>query len=168
MATMRRAHLVLALTVVSLLLGACAAAGRMTPAQSARDRTVAAWRDAVQCMRDHGFAVPDPQFDDQGRPSFPSDVPRTPDEVLQACQDVLNRIPDESGGRGPTSADIAQQRQFASCMRDHGFPTWPDPDPDGRIERLPADIETQGKSPALLTAIGACQRYRPAPTNSGG
>lgn len=165
---MNAGRVTIAAVTTALLYSACGAVGGSTPAQSARDRTVTAWREAMQCWRDHGLAVPDPRFDDQGKPTFPNDLPRTPDDVLQACQDYLNRIPDERGGRGPNPEDIARQRQFAACMREHGLPTWPDPDPDGRVERLPADIEAQGKSPALLAAVDACQRFRPAPTNSGG
>ena len=150
------------LLIATGLVTACGP-GAHSLSRPTRDAAVAAWRDVAQCFRDHGFAVPDPAIDDQGNATFPSDVPRTPDDVIAACQTYLDRLPNQGSDQGPSAADIQRRRQFATCMRDHGVAAWPDPDADGRFPNS-AELAAEGKSPTLLAARDTCQHFL---TNGG-
>jgi hypothetical protein len=141
--------------MASALFVSCSASPA-NPSSDARSRAIAAWRDVTACFRDHGFSAPDAQIDEQGNATFPADTPRVPDDVITACQAVLDRLPNQTGDQGPSAADIQKRRQFAVCMRDHGVAAWPDPDPDGRFPNTPA-LAAEGKSPTLLAARDACQ-----------
>ena len=142
----------------ALLASACQTSTGSRPNDSLRAQAVTAWHDAAQCFRDHGFPAPDPAIDDQGRATFPDNLPRTPDDVLEACADVLNRIPDSGGGQGLSPAGIQARRQFAVCMRANGVPVWPDPDAEGRFPNT-TELAAVGKSPALVAATATCRHY---------
>lgn len=146
------------LVVLGLAIAVSACAHASTPPADARAQAVAAWRDVTQCYRDHAFPIPDAQIDDQGNATFPADVPRVPDEVIAACQQYLDRLPNQNANTGPTATDIARRRQFASCMRDHGVTAWPDPDAEGRFPNTP-ELAAEGKSPTLVAARDVCQHY---------
>jgi hypothetical protein len=145
------------LLIATGLVTACGA-GAHVPSNATREAATAAWRDVAQCFRDHGFPVPDPAIDDQGNATFPSDVPRTPDEVITACQTYLDRLPNQGGDQAPLAADIERRRQFAACMREHGVAAWPDPDADGRFPNTP-ELAAEGKTPTLVAARDACQHF---------
>lgn len=148
----------LSLLTLAVLASACRPAAGTQTSNGVREHAIAAWHDAAQCMRDHGFPAPDPTIDDQGNATFPDDLPRTPSDVLDACADVLSRIPNSGGAQGPSPAAIQERRQFAVCMRANGVPSWPDPDADGRFPNTPA-LEAEGKSPALVAATATCRHY---------
>lgn len=141
---------------LAIALSACAHAS--TPPSDVRAQAVAAWRDVTQCFRDHSFPAPDAQIDEQGNATFPADVPRVPDDVIAACQQYLDRLPNQSPNSGPTAADLLKRRQFAFCMRDHGVTAFPDPDADGRFPDVP-ELVAEGKTPTLVAARDACQHY---------
>jgi hypothetical protein len=71
-----------------------------------------------------------------------------------------------SGSSGPVSpgdASQSQQLQFAQCMRSHGVPNFPDPDPGaggGSLNAISAaGINTQ--SPTYQATLQACKKYNP-------
>lgn len=143
---------------LALFASACNTTTGTQPNDAVRAQAVTAWHDAAQCFRDHGFPAPDPAIDDQGKATFPEDLPRTPDDVLQACADVLNRIPNTGGSEGQSPAGIQARRQFALCMRANGVRVWPDPDAEGRFPNTP-ELAALGKSPALVAATATCRHY---------
>ena len=49
---------------------------------------------------------------------------------------------------------------FASCMRSHGVPNFPDPNSDGVIPLLRMSRIDPG-SPVVLTAFKACEQLEP-------
>ena len=151
-------RLALILLGLALVAAACNTTTSTRSNDSVRAQAVTAWHDAAQCFRDHGFPAPDPAIDDQGKATFPDDLPRTPDDVLQICADVLNRIPNTGPAQGLSSAGVQARRQFAVCMRANGVPVWPDPDPEGRFPNTPA-LAAEGKSPALVAATATCRHY---------
>lgn len=165
----------LALTLLAgTLLFACGAGAAPTPTQSARDQAIAAWRSAIQCVRDHGWTVPDPAFDDRGNATFPVEMGKPPDDVLAACRQLIDALPNQgSNENAPSPEDIRLGRQFAACMRQNGLPDWPDPNPDGTFPLVPS-IEGQGKSPTFVAASDRCAQFHPSgrvffsqPTNGG-
>jgi hypothetical protein len=160
-----RQHLLSALLLTSgaILSTACASFGQPAaqPTPSAHDRAVTAWHNVAQCARDHGFNIPDPQVDDQGNASFPSDVGKPPEDVQQACEQYLAQVPNQKRNNGPTAEDIRLSRQLAACMRQNGEPNWPDPNADGTFPMTP-EIQAEGKSPTVRAAMQACARYNPS------
>ena len=54
--------------------------------------------------------------------------------------------------------------EFATCMRDHGVSTFPDPDASGEltIDGIVNGSSLDPNSPAWKTAIGACQDLQPS------
>ena len=135
-----------------LMLAACggksdapgvASAGRGAhPGGSARAAGVLAQylegqRKWVKCLRDEGFAVPDP--DAQGKIDL---NPLGGNGKLKAdpkwraaqekCAPFALPVPEELEKQPPKSAtEIAHARQYAECVRSNGQPDFPDPGPDG-------------------------------------
>jgi hypothetical protein len=97
---------------------------------------------AAQCLRDHGIPnFPDPvvdthgniQYDDQLIKSLPAAV----SEAAQlACQTQINAAQSSASAARPpaTPQEIQQATQFAQCMRQHGWPNFPDPDSHASFE----------------------------------
>jgi hypothetical protein len=150
---------------LTLVLGACGLIGPATAPSatpSLHDQAVAAWTNAVQCARDHGWNIPDPVIDEQGNASFPADVGKPPADVLEACQRFLDALPNQTPTQdGPTADDIRMGRQFAACMRQNGQPNWPDPNADGTFPLTP-ELQAEGKSPVMLDAMRQCDQYHPS------
>jgi hypothetical protein len=112
-----------------------------THAAPARTRagTTSLIHTAAQCLRDHGIPnFPDPvldargrlQIDDQLLNSLPASVTQTAE---QACTAQIDAAQQAAGAQRPaaTPQELAQATRFAQCMRQHGWPNFPDPDPYG-------------------------------------
>ncbi len=74
----------------------------------------------------------------------------------RACAYIL-----PNAGNGPTPAQVRAHTDailaFARCMRQHGFPRFPDPDSQGRL--TPAMLSAAGidlQQPAIKPAAYAC------------
>ncbi|HEX6352676.1 hypothetical protein [Actinophytocola sp.] len=117
-------------------------------------------QEFVDCMRDNGIDLPDPEPDGNGGFDFgmaDADVDRTSPafrEAIQACRDKLP-------GGGDLDLDDPelqeQLREFAQCMRDNGVDV-PDPEPGGGFGGF-ADIDPN--DPAVRAALEACQDKLP-------
>jgi hypothetical protein len=120
----------------------------------------------ASCMRSHGLSsYQDPQVSqsagqghitispgglDPNSPAFKS--------AGRACGHLL------PGGLGSRSSAISSQERaqdvrFASCMRTHGVPTFPDPDRDGAFT-LPSGVDQ--KAPQFQHATKACANVEPS------
>jgi hypothetical protein len=128
-----------------LALGGCtgrhspdvATAGQSTPAAgpsttASADGTVERERKLIACMRAHGIDIPDPQPGDEPGSAIRhqlDDLGKGTDPAFQAALDQCQ--PPPSAGAKPTAdpETIAKRRGFAKCMREHGLPDFPDPDP---------------------------------------
>lgn len=163
--------LLAALAIVAVLMGALAGCGAASPAPGAagnptaslqqRARTV--WLQFAQCVRAHGAPnFPDPQVDSQGHANF-GQSPQTKTEAGQAqgaCGSILNRLPASVTHNAPvTAAQLHELTLFAHCLRQHGLPQWPDPQPDGAFRLAGTPYATTGKSPQFLAATHACRQY---------
>jgi hypothetical protein len=81
---------------------------------------------------------------------------------FQAAESACKRLLPNGGGRGLQTQAQRQQRQkemlaFASCMRSHGVPTFPDPNSQGELTKekaRAAGIDVH--SPAVQSAAQAC------------
>jgi hypothetical protein len=81
----------------------------------------------AQCLREHGIEVEDPV--DGQMPAVPQGA--ATDEELEAAEEACREY---QGGTPKTKQvseeDLAKLREMSQCMRDHGYPNFPDPDPD--------------------------------------
>jgi hypothetical protein len=136
------------------------AGGATTPsAEQVSDEEKA--QEFVDCMRDNGIDLPDPEPDGNGGFDFgmaDAGVDRTSPafrEAIQACRDKLP-------GGGDLNLDDpevqAQMQEFAQCMRDNGVDV-PDPEPGGGFGGSLGDLDPS--SPAVKAALEACQDKLP-------
>ncbi|WP_242890669.1 hypothetical protein [Actinomadura litoris] len=167
---MRRRRMFAALALAPVLaLGAQAcgggdggASGKGT-AKAAGDQEK--MRKYAQCMRDNGVDMDDPSGDGKitmkmsARPGEGKTGSGPMDEAQRRCRSLM-----PNGGRPPKPKpeEIAKQRAFSKCMREHGVPRFPDPDPNGGI-LLKAGKGTglDPQSPAFKDAEKACRKYAP-------
>jgi hypothetical protein len=143
-----------------VLLAACASGGSH-PASSqpgahtgSPDTGIVA---IVACFHAHGDpGFPDPVYDPgDGRWHFAASPATAPQSTRQACQHLL---PATAASPPVPQAQFQQLVQLAQCFRQHGEPTWPDPNPDGAFPLPPSLMK---KTPASVHALRACQRYVP-------
>jgi hypothetical protein len=121
------------------------------------------WLAWVACLRQHGANEPDPSFDANGNPQFAVSLDSLPQPAKQACQPLLQKVSTGKGqGRKPTDAEMAQLRQFASCMRQHGVPNFSDPDPQNGTFTVPGFQGNSWKAdPTAHAAAQACAQFLP-------
>jgi len=155
------AALVLLTCVVTGCSGAVAPSASAAAGGSSSGDAMAVWQQFTACARAHGVpGLPDPQVNAAGKVSFPGyDGRSMPDAVRTACQPILDALP--VGARpsaNPAPTDIAALLRFAQCMRQQGFPNWPDPKSDGTF---PAAQLPSMKTPALVSAMHACDHLNP-------
>jgi hypothetical protein len=157
--------------VSAVLLTGCGGAshtaggGGSTQGSSNRQALVAL-RQYARCVRAHGLpGFPDPVVQSNGHPVFPDSAPRIPQAIQQACRAVAARIPpDYTATTAVSSSDFQKLLHLARCIRAHGIPDWPDPNPLGEF---PIDTHIQqGGKRLFVPAVHACARLDPNP--SGG
>lgn len=151
--------------------GIASANGATTPASAspAPQDERAQLTHFAQCMRQHGQNVPDP--DTQG--NFSLTPPAGGDAAawntaMRACEHYL---PAQQAGGGVTPEQLAADRAYAICMRQHGIPL-SDPDPatgkskfDGRLAHA---SKTQiANDPQVKAAQDACKDKLTVPGDSG-
>jgi hypothetical protein len=117
------------------------------------------------CMRNHGVSnFPDPKVTQNGN-QVSVIVHLTPaissSPAFQSAQKTCAKYMPGGKPNPPSAATIEKQKQaalaFANCMRDHGFPTFPDPTSQGQLD--PQMVTAAGinlHQPALLHAGLAC------------
>jgi hypothetical protein len=149
----------LAPAVLAATLAGCSAAAGTSSAAATSSRTPDDGTMAiVTCYRTHGDpSFPDPVYDpNDGRWHFAVSPGSAPESTQQACQHLF---PNASASPPVPQAEFQQLVRLAECIRQHGVPTWPDPDPDGSFP-LPPPLQT--KTPADGRALTACARYAPS------
>jgi hypothetical protein len=172
----QRAGLLAAMAGVAVLTVACsgnpASAGSSGSPQSAGTAPSASSNAVAfaQCMRAHGV----PSYPDPSSVSGPIDenqlgVSGTVYETAKTTCQRLYRQPQSAG------LTTAQQQQveakllnFAECMRSHGLPSFPDPNPastiwgsggSGQLFAVPSSINPN--SPQSKSASNACKSQMP-------
>jgi hypothetical protein len=110
---------------------------------------VEAQRQWVNCLRERGFEVPDPDAKGHVDLRAPG-VPKKGDtgwmEGQKACAKYNVPVPEELEERTVWTAEqITHRRAYASCMRENGIPDFPDPQPDGNF---PQDSRQQTEQQA--------------------
>jgi hypothetical protein len=145
------------------LLAGCGSGGSQPATGAAATTQGAGAPDAstmaiVQCYRAHGDpGFPDPVYDpSDGRWHFAVSPGTAPASTQQACQHLF---PTVNASPPVPQAQFQQLVRLAECIRQHGVPNWPDPNPDGAFG-LPPSL--QQKTSAYVRAAQACQRYMPS------
>jgi hypothetical protein len=135
------------LTTAALLVAALATAGACTnppssqvaTAQSPDQTATAAPGDPTNspdprrfaaCLRERGVDVPDPQ------PGEDLKLPNKDDRTRSALRACAQFAPPSQ--QEETGFDPAASRAYAQCVREQGFPDFPDPDERG--PRIPKDL----------------------------
>ena len=168
------------------------ASATVSPAPSSagtyRDQVMAWGRRFAACARARGISnFPDPVYPAGVGPNGPEDTtdlfpdsgfgvllfvgtqPGQADKgtlarALDACSDLARLMPPAPDSTRPvTAAQLAVIRQFSQCMRQHGFPDFPDPRADGTfpIQGGPYDSLLpyhNGGTPQLTNAYLACDK----------
>lgn len=155
--------------MVALLAGCGASSYHSSAAANGtvNQRALIALRQLASCVRAHGIpSFPDPQMGSDGVPRFPESAPRVPTAAQQACRTVAGRIPpDYTETTAVSAGDYQKLLVLARCIRSHGIPDWPDPNPLGEF---PIDTRIQqamqANKRAFDPAIHACARLNPHPT----
>jgi hypothetical protein len=102
------------------------------PSKEEREQQLLDW---VECMRDEGVDVPDPEVDADGSMRMPGmrvtndGSGPSPEEAQETC----GQIPAPPGGGGGQRDESELEDaalEYAQCMRDHGV-DMPDPEVDG-------------------------------------
>jgi hypothetical protein len=152
-----------AILMAAVLLGGCGPANGKagasgTPSPSAGNDVRAAALAFSSCMREHGYQVPDPTFDEQGWPQFDEgDLRGSPEyeSVRVQCRTALDAAAVAAGA--PTKQEVQDQLlAFARCMRDQGV-NMPDPTDGG----LRLDSQLLDSAP-WHPAAQACKEHLPA------
>jgi hypothetical protein len=169
--TQLRIPLILAIVSAALLAAGCG--GKASPGSASTNggavpRTIvsAAYKYS-SCMRKNGVeSFPDPTVVNQpgqhgltihlspgvaGSPSF--------DAARKACGHILPSPANGNGGESPQqlAAHLKGVVAFASCMRSHGFSTFPDPTTQGQL--TPEMLSAAGinlHAPAVQSVGKAC------------
>jgi hypothetical protein len=152
-----------AMLAASAALAGCGSGPGSAVSQPAGATQAAGTPDAstmaiVECYRAHGDpGFPDPVYDPgDGRWHFAVSPGTAPASTQRACQHLF---PSVSSSPPVPQAQFQQLVRLAECIRQHGVPSWPDPNPDGAFG-LPPSL--QQKTPAFAQAAKACQRYMPS------
>jgi hypothetical protein len=157
------AALLLALAGLALLMTACSLPGGARQASSSSSSSPDpknAGLEYSRCMRSHGVPnFPDP--DSKGSLVLPPGGqggvdPNSPQfkAAQQTCQDKL-----KSGQSTPPAQDREKLLTYARCMRSHGVPDFPDPDPSGPLVLDPNKVDPN--SPQFKAADQACRQNLP-------
>lgn len=152
--TLRTTLAATAVIVAAVLLASCSStensrdrsAGSSSSAQRAR-------LDAAQCLRDKGYDVPDPGSED-AEVAVPEGA--DPDRYLQdsaACDAAAGLDGAAADAEEPESLTAAVAPQIAECMRDAGYPDFPeDEDAIGAFQNHADDPEAVGTALQTCTA----------------
>jgi hypothetical protein len=117
----------------------------------------------AQCMRSHGLPdFPDPNanghgFGDQQQANQEQSNPHF-ETALSACQHLLPSAPSSHGKVIPSQAQLVR---FAQCMRSHGVPNYPDPNPNGVLGTELAQLGINANSPQFQATLRTCDRLVP-------
>lgn len=153
--------------LIVLVLGACAADGRIpgvaslvdpsgSPSPSASLDAEAAKLAYLTCMRDHGVDAPRAESSSGGSLSA-----ATITAAEAACRHLIDGIVSSASSEPMDPAVMDQWLAWARCMRAHGVDV---PDPGGAAAVTPIQIDKH--SAAVQAAEQACQTTMPN-TNDG-
>ena len=140
------------------LLAGCGSSGHPTAGPAGHGGSDRSETEAiVACYRAHGDpSFPDPTYDpSDGNWHLARSPGSVPETTQQACQHLF---PSVNPSPPVPQAQFQALVRLAECIRQHGDPSFPDPNPQGQFQ-VPS---SQAKPPALVSAMNACRRYIPS------
>jgi hypothetical protein len=161
-----RASVVATLGVLSLIAAGCGGASPNGPGGTARGGQPGAQAIAYsRCMRSHGVPdFPSPQISGSGnsvgvKMAVPASIANGNPKFAGAQQACRGLEPNGGAPQGaPGAQELARAVSYATCMRSHAEPSFPDPNSRG-VFVLGSQVNTQ--SPQFEAADRACQAVRP-------
>lgn len=132
-----------------------------SPAADVGDRTV----QFQQCMHERGVEIEISANGDISAEVSAGLSKQQADDAMQACR----MYRPDGGERSPvpmTPEDLEKLRQFSQCIREHGFPGYPDPDPEtGRVDvnSMGAAGDNLKENPQFRQAVQSCVNFMPGP-----
>ena len=137
-----------------------AAGGTAGTSAGSSSGVLAEFEAYASCMRSHGIHdFPDPTTSPGGGVAFQinggpgSDLDRNNPRFQAANQACQSLEPGRGQAPSLSAGKIAAEVKWAECMRGHGLPTFPDPDPQGAFDSSKFNENT----PAFQSASNACQ-----------
>jgi hypothetical protein len=113
------------------------------------------------CMRSHGVSdFPDPNSN--GTIMLPQNADLSSPQ-FQAAQQACQALRPGGAGGPPSAADQQKAVQYAACMRQHGFPDYPDPQPTGSGFTVEIPSGFDPNSPQTQAALQACRAFNVLP-----
>jgi hypothetical protein len=149
----------------ALLTAACGAStsANADPTATGRSAQFQQELDFAQCMRSHGVTdFPDPNPTSGFGGATSSEVRNNPHftTAASACHHLLPN--GGAGGANKVQQNLSALLHIAQCMRSHGVPNYPDPDPNNAL----ADLQHLGinvNSSQFQAAQRTCQQLYPPP-----
>jgi hypothetical protein len=123
----------------------------------------------AQCMRENGIPdFPDPDFSDNGRGMSLRLPEGTDAEKVDAANQKCRQHMPNGGEPGQADPEMLERlRKFAQCMRDNGFPDFPDPGDGGLMINGNEHPEWGPDNPEFVAAQEACRQYAPGRPGEG-
>ncbi len=121
-----------------------------------------------KCMRENGVPdFPDPKTNGGG--GFSLSLPEGTDrakteEAEKKCRQFM---PNGGQPQKPSPEMVESARKMAQCMRDNGYPDFPDPDENGGI-KIEGGQGLDPKDPKFQEAHKKCAQFRPGGPDSDG
>jgi hypothetical protein len=123
-----------------------------------REETIKKYRD---CLTEQGIPLLD-QPTDEGLPQIDKEHV-TPEKVSAATEKCQAFVPTGGDTERPAQSDIEARQRYAECVREHGVPSYPDPDPQTGAEQMTDEQAAELKNdPKLPAAQEACQSALPS------
>ena len=118
----------------------------------------------TQCMRSHGLPdFPDPNANGHGFGNQQQQQEESNPHLATAygdCQHLLPSAPSSSGNKKVVPSQT-QLVRFSQCMRSHGVPDYPDPNPGVSLRTELAQLGINPDSPPFQAALRTCDRLVP-------
>ena len=115
-----------------------------------------AWPAYAACLRSHGLQVADPEVDDNGDPVWATDIKQGMSRKIDSdCAPTIAALTKNDDRRNRPSYTYESELAHAACLREHGLPDWPDPDPDNREGRMPDGYDKA--DPTVYAGLVACE-----------
>lgn len=161
----RRSLLAISAFALMLAMGAAGCGDDKPSASPSADSANSSALKYSQCMRDQGLSwFPDPGEDGGLQVSVPEGTDQaTVDKAEEACKQY---DPSQDGSGQFSPEDVNKVRQMAQCVRDKGFPNYPDPDSNGAIHIDEGTTGISPNDPAFQKAVQECQKFMPRRGNS--
>jgi hypothetical protein len=166
----RTAFLAVGVLAIGIAVGGCGQDGEgpgvATAARAPAAGSAAGVADADEaaqrygdCLRDAGVTMIE---EVEGPPRV--DKERTPITTLTAAAEKCRQLAPVTDAPAKLSAqDLEKRRRQAACLREHGVPEYPDPDPDTGEPAMTDTLAQQLKTnPRFSAAMEACRGSSPA------